>query len=196
MSTIFIAATDMFLCILAVVIVSVAPTHAKQDGVKNARQLISADWATALDSDVDLWVVGPSRKPTFYGAKSNDCATLDRDSLGYSTSLITLADGSVTRQDSNKETISLRCLAPGHWDVGVNLYSDRELDRGANGIPVHVEITALNPAVSTLFAKDVVLDRTGQTINVISFDMSADGSITLVPTPLELITDAYKKGTP
>ena len=147
-SPIWIGLADLLLCILSVVIVAVAPTKAKVDGVKpKAEFLITADWPVALDSDVDLWLVGPEKKPVFYGSREVGCASLDRDSLGYSTSEITLADGSLARSESNKETATIRCIAPGHYDVGVNLYSDRELAKGATSIPVRVEIIGLNPRV-------------------------------------------------
>jgi hypothetical protein len=118
-STIWIGLADLLLCILSVVIVAVAPTKAKLDGVKpKAEFLITADWKVELDSDVDLWVVGPEKKPIFYGSREVGCASLDRDSLGYSTSQITLADGSLAQSESNKETATIRCIAPGHYDVG------------------------------------------------------------------------------
>ena len=196
-SAIWIGLADLLLCILSVVIVVVAPSRAKVDGVKpKAEFLITADWKVELDSDVDLWVVGPEKKPVFYGSREVGCASLDRDSLGYSTSLITLADGSVAQSESNKETTTLRCIAPGHYDIAVNLYSDRELAKGAKSISVRVEITGLNPQVTTLFAKDVALDQVGETINVVSFDMGLDGKIKLVEPPLEPITDAYRSGKP
>jgi hypothetical protein len=193
----WIGLADLLLCILSVVIVAVAPTKAKVDGVKpKAEFLITADWKVELDSDVDLWIVGPDKKPIFYGAREAGCISLDRDSLGRSTAEITLADGSLAQSESNKETATIRCLAPGHYDVGVNLYSDRELAKGAASIPVRVEVTGLNPQVKTLFAKDIALDQVGQTINVASFDLAADGKITLVEPPLEPITDAYRKAKP
>jgi hypothetical protein len=193
-SSIWIGLADLLLCILSVVIVAVAPTRARIDGVKpKAEFLITADWKVELDSDVDLWLVGPEKKPVFYGAREVGCASLDRDSLGYSTSEIALADGSVAQSESNKETTTIRCIAPGHYDVGVNLYSDRELAKGLTSIPVRVEITGLNPQVRTLFAKDVALDQVGETINVASFDMGLDGRITLTDPPLEPITNAYER---
>jgi len=196
-SAIWIGLADLLLCILSVVIVAVAPTKAKVDGVRpKAEFLITADWKVELDSDVDLWVVGPEKKPVFYGSREVGCASLDRDSLGYSTSIITLPDGSTAQSESNKETTTLRCIAPGHYDIAVNLYSDRELAKGAKSIPVRVEITGLNPRVTTLFAKDVALDQVGETINVASFDMGLDGKIHLVEPPLEPITDAYRSGKP
>ena len=194
-SPMWIGLADLLLCILAVVIVAVAPTKAKVDGVKpKAEFLITADWPVALDSDVDLWLVGPEKKPVFYEAREAGCVSLDRDSLGYSTSQITLADGSMAQSESNKETATIRCIAPGHYDIGVNLYSDRELAKGAKEIPVRVEIIGLNPQVTTLFAGNVVLDRVGQTINVVSFDLTFDGQIKLVDPPLEPLTDAYRSG--
>ena len=52
----WIGLADLMLCILSVVIVAVAPTKAKVDGVKpKAEFLITADWKVELDSDVDLW---------------------------------------------------------------------------------------------------------------------------------------------
>src|SRR5580693_3899572 len=196
-SPMWIGLADLLLCILAVVIVAVAPTKARVDGVKpKAEFLITADWRVELDSDVDLWIVGPEQKPIFYGSREVGCASLDRDSLGYSTSQITLADGSLAQSESNKETATIRCIAPGHYDVGVNLYSDRELAKGATSIPVRIEITGLNPQVTTLSAKDVALVRVGQTISVASFVLGPEGKITLVDPPLEPLTDAYRKDKP
>ena len=43
------------------------------------------------------------------------------------------------------------------------------------GVKVHVEIVQVNPKVHVVFAKDVTLDRVGQTINVESFDLSRQG---------------------
>jgi len=191
---IWIALGDLLLCVLAVVIVAVAPTKAKTDGLKpKAEILITADWPVDLDSDVDLWVVGPDKKPVFYGSRQDGCAFLDHDSLGYSTSMIQIADGTTVRADSNKETTSLRCIDPGRWDVAVNLYSDRMLAKGTPAIPVHVEVVGLNPTVTTLWSGDVKLDDTGQTINVVSFDLDKDGHVTLADTPLTPLTKLYTR---
>lgn len=193
MSTIFIAATDMFLCVLAVVIVAVAPTKAKTDGVKpKAEYLIQAEWDINRDIDNDLWVSGPTRKPVFYGSRQVGCAELDRDSLGFSTQHVVLADGSTVRSKSNIETISLRCIEPGHWDVAVNRFSDHTGERGTS-INVHVEVTALNPTVRTVWAGDVTVGHVGDTVNAVSFDLDAEGHLSLVAVPLEPLTSAYER---
>jgi hypothetical protein len=196
-SPVWIGLADLLLCIVSVVIVAGAPVKAKTDGIKpKAEYLISADWDVMLDSDVDLWVVNPSRKPIFYGSRQVGCADLDHDSLGFQTSVIALADGSTVRAASNKEVTSVRCFEPGRWDVGVNLYSDRELAKARKDIKVHVEIVGLNPEVRTVFAGDVALDRVGETVNVVSFEMDRDGKIALADPPLEPITEAYRGAKP
>lgn len=192
MSTIFIAATDMFLCVLAVVIVAVAPSKAKVDGVKpKAEYLIQMDYDVQRDVDLDLWVVGPTRKSVFYQSRQAGCADLDRDSLGYNTSLVTLADDTQVRSKSNIETTTLRCIEQGHYDVAVNLFSYHS-DTG-EPITAHVEITGLNPDVKTLWAGDVTLKHLGETANAISFDLDKDGHVTLVSIPLEPVTSAYER---
>lgn len=192
-SNVWLAYTDLFLCVLSVVLAAVAPTKAKTDGVKpKAEFLIQAEWDVNRDVDIDLWTVGPTHKPVFYGSRQVGCAALDRDSLGFTTSFVELSDGSQVREKSNMETTSIRCIEPGRWDVGLNAFSFHTGDRG-EPVKVHVEITSLNPSVKTRWAGDVVLKHLGETVNTVSFDLDRDGNLTLVPVPLEPITDTYER---
>jgi hypothetical protein len=185
---------------VSVVIVAVAPVKSKTDGIKpKAEYLITMESSVDIDADPDLWVIMPDRQPVFYGSREISCATLDADPIGFGSTIVTLADGSSAKLESDRETTALRCIEPGHYDVGVNLYAYRINGHGPNAdaanslaLKCHVEIVALNPMVKLVFSKDIVLDRVGQTINVISFNMDRDGRITLTDTPLEPITDAYR----
>jgi hypothetical protein len=137
----------------------------------------------------------------FYGSRAVGCATLDSDNRGFIDSIITLADGSEANVESDKETTALRCIEPGHYDIGVNLYAYRidsinQVDRRDLGLKVHVEIVSLNPDVRTVFSKDFTLDRVGQTINAVSFDINQQGAIALLDPPLTPVTDDYTKRTP
>ena len=133
------------------------------------------------DADVDIHMVPPSQRPVFYGSRDVGCATLDRDNRGFLDSVITLADGSQTKVESDKETIAIRCVEPGHYDLAANLYEYREKHlsepgRRDLGLKVHVEILELNPAGARARSrKDMTLDRSEQTINWASFDMDRDG---------------------
>jgi hypothetical protein len=195
-SPVWIGLCDMALAVLAIVIVAVNPPPKAADGVKEkAEYLLSLEWDVHKDADVDIHLMPPSRKPVFYASRDVGCATLDRDNRGFIDSFITLADGSRTQVDSNKETIALRCIEPGHYDLGANLYTDRDgaIDRRAIGLKVHAEILALNPSVRVVFAKDFDLNYVGQTVNWASFDMARDGQITLSDPPLTPITASYQK---
>jgi hypothetical protein len=110
--SIWIGIADLLLCVVSMVIVAVAATKAKVEEVKRkAEFLISGDWPVTLDSDVDLWV-GLSKEPVFYASRQVGCVSLDRDSIGNSTSLIVIiGDGSVVRAYPNEETTTLRCVA-------------------------------------------------------------------------------------
>ena len=199
-SSIWISLADLLLCVLSVVIVAVAPKTPAVSGVpEKAEYLMSAEWSVDLDADVDIWMAPPSKKPVFYGSRDVGCARLDSDNRGFVDEWITLADGTKVKVDSDKETISLRCIEPGHYDLGVNLYAFRQggvTQTGAlhgPGVKVRVEIVQVNPKVRVVFAKDVTLDRVGQTINVESFDLSRQGEIALTEPPLELVTaKAYR----
>jgi hypothetical protein len=202
-SPIWIGLADLLLCVLSVVIVAVSPKANPHSGIEEkAEYLLSIEWDVGIDADADIWLIPPSKKPVFYGSRDVGCATLDRDNRGFQDSIITLADGSTTKVDSDKETIALRCIEPGHYDLGVHLYAYRSSEfnpavRDDLGLKVHVEVLALNPTVRTVFARDVTLDKVWQTINAVSFDIARDGSVTMVDPPLEPITEeAYRGRTP
>jgi len=203
-SPIWIGLADLMLCVVSVVIVAVNPPTTKAAGIQEkAEYLLSSEWPVSIDADVDIWLIPPSKRPVFYGSRDVGCARLDSDNRGFMDERVTLADGSVTEVKSDKETISLRCLEPGHYDLGVNLYAYRK--NGAPllsvehnlALPVHVEIVGVNPAVHLVFQKDVTLDHVGETINLASFDLDKAGHITFVDPPLEPVTTrAYKPGLP
>lgn len=194
-SPIWIGLADLMLCVVSVVIVAVAPKTPAQGGVvEKAEYLVSAEWSVDVDADVDIWLIPPSKRAVSYASREVGCARLDSDNRGFLDEVVTLADGSKTKVLSDKETISLRCIEPGHYDVGVNLYAYskdylpvRSSTRGL-ALKVHVEIVGVNPAVHLVFAKDVALDHVGDTVNVVSFDLDRAGSLTLADPPLEPVT--------
>jgi hypothetical protein len=189
---IFVALCDLFLCVLSVVIVAVAPTKAKTGVEEQALYMLSIEWDTALDIDPDIWLVPPApSKPVFFGNRQMGCISLDQDNRGWSDDGIGPDGKRVARA---REVITLRCIKPGRYDLGVNLYGYSKHTSGdpqydAIGLRVHVMIQGLNP-VKTLFESDVTLNRVSQTINAASFDLAADGTMNFVETPLAPVTDA------
>ncbi len=144
----------------------------------------------------------PSGRPVFYASREVGCATLDSDNRGFVDTVITLADGSQAKVESDKETTTLRCIEPGHYEVGVNLYAYRDAKsvnltaRNDLGLKTHVEIIGLNPTLRTLFSRDVTLDKVGQTINVTAFDIGGDGKLTLGAPRLTPVNDGFQRVAP
>ena len=197
-SPVWIGLCDMALAVLAVVIVAVNPPKPASGVEMKAEFLATIEWDKNIDADADIHMMTPRKKPVFYASRDVGCATLDRDSRGFMDNWIALADGSTVKVDSDKETIAIRCLEPGHYDLAVNLYAYRvnslnQPDRKDLGLKVHVEILGLNPSVRVLFANDIVLNRVGETVNWASYDMDRSGHITLVDPPLTPITATYQK---
>lgn len=191
-SPIWIGIADLLLAVVAVVIVAVAPTKAVLGIQEQALYMLSIEWDTTLDIDPDIWLVPPApSKPVFFGNRQMGCISLDQDNRGWSDDGIGPDGKRVARA---REVITMRCVKPGHYDLGVNLYGyskhnavDPQYD--AIGLRVHVMIQRLNPT-ATLFESDVTLDKVGQTTNAASFELAADGMMKFVETPLAPVTDS------
>jgi hypothetical protein len=191
-SPIWIGIADLLLAVLSVVIVAVAPTKANVGVKEQALYMLSIDWDTTLDIDPDIWLIPPAPlKPVFFGNRQMGCISLDQDNRGWSDDGVG-ADGK--RVARAREVITLRCIKPGRYDLGVNLYGysrhdPREPQYDAIGLRVHVMIQGLDPT-ATLFESDVTLDKVSLTVNAASFELAADGTMKFVETPLAPVTDS------
>ena len=198
----FIALADLLLCVLSVVIVAVAPPSKAKGPERKAEFLISADWSVDQNADVDLHTRTPAGAKVNFQTRQAGCASLDRDSRGFVDSRIKLADGSEARASSFKETVTIACFEPGQWDFAVNLfayhgrmveghYVEATYDDDVRGfaLPVHVEVLRINPALKIEYSGDILLDHGRQTVNVVSFELAADGALKLVDPPVTPIDE-------
>lgn len=186
----WVAFVDVLLCFLVVIMVLVS-SHKSDDAQINVKveYMITATWNIEKnDADVDLWVVPPpGDKPVFYGNKEVGLVNLDLDCLGWTNTYVMLADGTKVTQKECSETITVRGLQPGHYDIGVHLFR-----LGGKGpINVHVQAQKINPRVHVVWQGDVVLQGAKQSINVFSMDVDRQGEPTLVKVPDEPITNKY-----
>lgn len=197
MSTIFIAATDMFLCVLAVVIVAVNPPTPIHAGVEmKAEYLIRASWPVKdYDADIDLYLATPHSERVYFSNRQVGCTTLDTDNKGWNDSLIPQSDGSYAVSSVAVETIAIRCLDAGHYDAAVNFFgyashaNEIPTRPGKRAIPVHVWIEKVNPKDEIVFQADLILNSENprESINFASFDLGRDGVATFVAPPLMLV---------
>jgi hypothetical protein len=196
------AYVDMLMCVLVVIITMVSTKRADSSGVKlKAEYIVTAEWSVDVDADVDLWMVPPpGDKPLFWGSREVGMLHLDRDSRGFIDNVVELPDGRVVRSLTAKETVTMRGIVPGRYDIGVHLYDYRQDGNTRNasadrlGLKVRIEVVRVNPSIETVFTDEVTLDRQWQTINVASFDLDAEGQPTFVDPPLAPITAKYYNG--
>lgn len=193
--SVFIAMSDLLVCLLCYVLLAVAPTKAKVDGTKPHEIMeVTIEWSIDpldIDADVDVHLMPPSKHPVFYGDRQQGaCLGLDVDNKGFQD-----AHNGDVRTHSDKEIISIRCPLAGSYVAAVNLFGYRvngiAPPVGPLGLKVHCEVVALEPSVHTVLSKDVTLDHIGQTINFGSFDLDGGGAITLTDAPLTPITEIY-----
>ncbi len=191
---------DLLLCVLVVIITMVATKKVDADAGRKdkAEYILTAEWSVDVDADVDLWLIQPpGDQPLFYQSREVGCAHLDRDSRGFLDNIVHLPDGRVVKSLTAKETVALRCIVPGRYDIGVHLY-DMRIDgasiTGAHesfGLKVRIEVIKVNPNYQTVFTQEITLDRPWQTVNAISFDLAEDGRATAAEPPLEPVTAKY-----
>jgi hypothetical protein len=184
------AVIDVLGTSLGVALLAVNPPKPAHAGVEEkAEYLLTVEWSTEPDADVDIWLMTPRQMPVFFNSRQVGCATLDQDNKGWGDSIIHLPDGSTAKVRAIKETIALRCIEPGHYALAANLFGFSNHE-GAPGLPlpVHLEITGLNPEIRTMFSKDISLTYQKQTINVASFDLSMNGDMAFVPPPLKPVS--------
>lgn len=180
-SPVFVALADLLLCCLSVVVVAVNP-KAPAGELPKAEFLITASWPPTLDADVDLLALTPARMPLYYRTRQIGCASLDQDNRGWQS------------RSEPKETLTIRCIAAGRWDFGVNLFTyeshpQAPLSEGSLAIPVHVEVIKLNPSVRSLFTGTVTLVHRSQTINVVSVEIAPNGDAKLVKPSLTPLSE-------
>lgn len=187
----WVAFVDVLLCFLVVIMVMVS-SHKNDDAQVNVKveYMITASWNIEKDdADVDLWVVPPPGvKPVYYGNKEVGLTNLDIDCLGWTNTYVVLADGSKASQKECRETVTVRGLSPGHFDVGIHLF---RIGSHAGPIAVHVEAQKINPRVHTVYAGDFTLHAAKQSLNVFSMDVDDRGEPTLVDVPGDPITNRY-----
>jgi hypothetical protein len=193
-SPIFVAFSDLLICLLIYALLAVTTSKHKVEGVKqDVFYVITMSWDVDINADVDIHLMTPSKKPVFFGSLRVGCAVLDHDNVGFPSSQVRLADGNLTKLRSDVETITLRCIEPGEYTLATNLYSYRdEVVPVEHGLKVHTEINKLQPNLDLVWQSDVVLDRVAQTINLTSFNIDDNGDISFSDPPLESITATYQ----
>jgi hypothetical protein len=129
--------------------------------------IVEAQWADALDADVDLWVAAPGDRPVGYSNKSGTVFNLLRDDLGKAQDIT----------DYNYEVAYSRGMPAGEYVANVHMYRGIDV-----AYPVDVKLVATvksdaNVTAERLVTTTVQLRRENDQVTAFRFSLDSDGRI-------------------
>ena len=195
----FVPFVDALLVMLIVVMVLVSPKHSAKDVHVEAQYMVTIDWDSALDADIDLWAKCPDGQPVFFRNREHDALHLDRDSRGWLDYKVANPDGSFVWLP-HRETITMRGIIPGRYEFGLHFYNffphDIGVDMSNINVVVHYEVVKVNPSAEVIARGKKVLQRVSDATNFFAMNVAADGSfikeaVSEQPLATKFISDSF-----
>jgi hypothetical protein len=187
-----------FVLLFIVSFLLIAPTS-KMDLKTKAEFVITVTWDDASKDDVDTWLEDPIGNVLYFNNKETGLMHLDRDDLGSKNDTIILPNGEILELKVNQEIVTIRGYIPGEWTLNIHMYNKRNAAGKAEiaGTPVTVlvKVDKLNPKVTPIVHKTIILIKKWEQVTVARFVMAADGTITdLNYLPKDLIRSKIMDG--
>lgn len=160
-----------FLFMLIVMLKPITETKKKSEVEPKAEFLITLEWEKNSDGDVDLWAQGPGNDIVFFRSRESGNMHLDRDDLGTSTDTI-MIDGETQIINLNRETITIRGIAPGWYIINIHYYRSS----GEKSLQTTVNVIKINPYQSVQISEILLIDQ-GEEHTIIRFKLDKEGKI-------------------
>jgi hypothetical protein len=171
----------------------ISPEQKKDDGVKPKMEfMITMEWATELNYDVDIWMRDPDGKMLYYSNKEVGFLNLERDDLGWKNNTV-VVDGKKVVVPNNQEIVAIRGIRPGEYVVNAHLYAVRSGQASGNGnrdssggdtgyhpVPpfdVKLRIDKLNPRVKKVFEGSSTISNNREEVHLIRFTVTPEGEV-------------------
>lgn len=160
------------LAIILLAAVNVPGDQAKKDTVPPGNITVEIYWPKEHDTDVDLWVRGPTGQPVGYSNKGGEHYNLLRDDMGN------------TNEDDpiNYEVTYSRGIPVGRHCVNLHLYSN-----SSGVLPISVKVTIkiskgnagsdAKGGGTPVLISDVQLPTKGKEVNVFCFKTDENGDM-------------------
>lgn len=160
----------------------IQPPAKEADIIKKAEFIIVLSWDSNVGDDIDLWVRDPKGVTVSFKNKSAGFMNLEKDDLGRSNDTMTDEYGNVTVMKINRETITLRGIVAGEYEVMIHVYN-REFKGSGSGlgneretglVPYTVEVIKINP-YRIVYAKEGFYEFDKQEISIVRFKVDKRG---------------------
>jgi hypothetical protein len=161
----------LFFMLLSLVVVIFLLTFMISPAVERTDQapirdeiVIEATWPSGSKYDIDLWGMGPDKRPVGWGVFSaGSIMNHERDDRG------TINDTS----ELNYEVMTIRKREPGEYIINIHLYNDFK-----EPIPVPVTVKVVGKGdIGVIFSGQVLLERRKQELTVVRFTLDVDGTL-------------------
>lgn len=184
----FLTVGLVFLLFLALTYVHMRPENKNKANIQsNAQFTVTMEWDAEDPSDVDLYLKNPLGQVCYFNNRDFPLTHLDRDDRGTISDKVLLPNGEIIEVKENREIISIRGLVKGEYIVNVHQFAARN-----NGKPTKVKVTVekINPSVTKIYHKEVILEQTGHEIHICRFVLDESGNVVDVndDLPVELIS--------
>ena len=163
----------------------IAPITKNTEGIKkNADYVITLEWPTTVDCDLDLWVRDPQNNIVSYKYPEAGLMYLERDDMGKRRSVYQVGEQEIIIDPDNKEFITFRGTFPGEYIINVHAYSCLNVIDGkamqpgtALDIPLIVEVVKINPSYSVVKHIEMKIDSVWQEKTVVRIIMDGRKNI-------------------
>ncbi len=144
----------------------------KEENVRPMSEfMVILSWDGDKNSDIDLWVEGPSGVVGFQSPTSG-FMFLDKDDLGHRNDYIWNDNGQKEILKINREIVNIRGFQSGEYIVNAHWY-------GGSGnypyIPADIEVLKLNP-FAVIHKSNFILKTKGEEKTLIRFTMDKEGN--------------------
>ena len=160
----------LFLMVLSLVVVIflltflINPIEKTDEVPMRTEIMVEATWPSGTKYDVDLWAMGPDKRPVGWGVFSaGPVLNLERDDRGMINDTSSL----------NYELITIRKREPGEYIINLHLYNEF---KEPLPVPVNVKVTGKGD-IGEIFSGEVELVRRKQELTVVRFTLDVDGSL-------------------
>lgn len=164
----------------------IAPITKNSEGIKkNADYVITLEWPTDIDCDLDIWVRDPQNNIVSYRTTEAGLMYLERDDMGRRRSIYQINGKEALIDPDNKEFVTLRGVFPGEYIVNVHVYSCLDpatklskLPNEIANVPFTVELIKINPTFFVYRHIEMKIELVWQEKTAIRFTLNSNKIVT------------------
>jgi hypothetical protein len=165
-------------CVLYLQIKKMENQNSKIDA--KAEYIVNVVWPNE-HTDIDCYLKSPNGEICFFQKREITLASLDRDDTGAGMSETYIdADGKEQVLPINEENIAIRKAVEGEYVFNLHSYMNLK------PILVKVQLIRLNPTMSTLVNKEVLMGESGAEETVFRLNINKNGTPSVSYSPPEL----------